>query len=80
MMGTELLSVGIDIGTSTTSMVVSRLALENTASCFTVPRVAITGSEILYRGTIYETPQQEGNRIDADKIAALLRREYKAAG
>ena len=29
-----ILSVGIDIGTSTTSMVVSRLNVQNTASCF----------------------------------------------
>lgn len=51
-MDTSMLSVGIDIGTSTTSMVVSRLNVQNTASCFSVPRVAITGAEVLYRGRI----------------------------
>ena len=79
-MDTSMLSVGIDIGTSTTSMVVSRLHVRNTASCFTVPRVAITGTEIVYRGEIYQTPQTGGNRIDADAVATLLEEEYRRAG
>lgn len=76
----HILSVGIDIGTSTTSMVVSKLAVANTASSFTAPRVAITGAEIVYRGEIYATPQAAGNRIDIDAVAALLEREYQRAG
>ena len=75
-----ILSVGIDIGTSTTSMVVSRLSVKNTASCFTVPHVAITDKEIVYRGGIYQTPQAEGNRIDADAVSEILKEEYKRAG
>lgn len=75
-----ILSVGIDIGTSTTSMVVSKLSVKNTASCFTVPHVAITDKEIVYRGDIYQTPQAEGNRIDADAVSEILKNEYKNAG
>lgn len=75
-----ILSVGIDIGTSTTSMVVSKLSVKNTASCFTVPHVAITDKEIVYRGEIYQTPQAEGNRIDADAVSEILKNEYKNAG
>ena len=37
----ELISVGIDIGTSTTQLVFSKLYIENTASAFNVPRVEI---------------------------------------
>ncbi len=79
-MDTSVLSVGIGIGTSTTSMVVSRLLVQNTASCFSVPRVAITGAEIVYRGEIYQTPQAEGDRIDADAVVSLLEEEYRRAG
>ncbi len=79
-METSILSVGIDIGTSTTSMVVSRLQVQNTASCFAVPRVAITGAEIVYRGEIYQTPQAGGDCIDADAVASLLENEYRKAG
>lgn len=76
----SMLSVGIDIGTSTTSMVVSTLKVQNTASCFAVPRVAITGSEIIYRGEIYPTPQESGEKIDVQAVSALLQREYEKAG
>ena len=79
-METSILSVGIDIGTSTTSMVVSRLQVQNTASCFAVPRVTITGAEIVYRGEIYQTPQAGGDCIDADAVASLLENEYRKAG
>ena len=76
----SLLSVGIDIGTSTTSMVVSRLMVQNTASSFTAPHAAITGTEILYRGRIYQTPLKDGSHIDADAVADILQEEYRRAG
>lgn len=74
-----ILSVGIDIGTSTTSMVVSRLVISNVASCFTVPHVAITDKEVIYRSDTYETPQERGNRIDADAVAHIVESEYGRA-
>ena len=43
----RLLSVGIDIGTSTTQLIFSRLTLENRASSFTVPRFSITEKEVV---------------------------------
>ena len=50
----ELLSVGIDIGTSTTQLVFSKLIIENIASSFSVPKVVIVDKEIIYRSeTIY---------------------------
>lgn len=79
-MDETILSVGIDIGTSTTSMVVSKIAVANTASAFTAPRVAITGAEVVYKGEIYQTPQASGNRIDVDAVASLIAREYERAG
>lgn len=76
----EILSVGIDIGTSTTSMIVSRLAVQNTASYFTVPHVDITDKKIIYRSPIYQTPQESGERIDIEKVAKIVRAEYEKAG
>jgi len=61
-------------------MVVSRLRVQNTACCFSVPRVAITGKEVLYRSEIYETPLSGQNRIDAEAIADILGEEYRRAG
>ena len=52
----ELLSVGIDIGTSTTQLIFSKLIVENEASAFTVPRISIVDKEIIYRSDVYFTP------------------------
>ena len=48
----EILSVGIDIGTSTTQVIFSRIAMENTAGYFTIPKVSIVEKEIVYRSEI----------------------------
>ena len=52
----RILSVGIDIGTSTTQVIFSRLSMENTAGFFSVPHVDIVEKEILYKGRPYRTP------------------------
>lgn len=76
----ELLSVGIDIGTSTTSLVFSKLVVENTASNFTVPRISIVDKEIVYRSEIYFTPLLSNNTIDAQRIKEIVEYEYNKAG
>ena len=48
----EILSIGIDIGTTTTQLVISRLTIENKASAFTVPRIQIVDKEIIYRSRV----------------------------
>ena len=52
-MSESLLSVGLDVGTTSTQMVVSRLKVENRASIFTVPELAITQREILYESPVF---------------------------
>ena len=64
-MAETLLSVGIDIGTSTTQLVISRLTLENRANPFSVPKVAIAEREVLYRSDIHFTPLLSDTVIDA---------------
>ena len=51
-----ILSVGIDIGTSTTQLIFSRLTIENEASSYVVPRIHIVDKEVTYRSKIYFTP------------------------
>ncbi len=76
----QLLSAGIDIGTSTTQLVLSRLTLENQAGPFSVPRIAITGRELLYRSAIHFTPLLTPTPIDAEGVRAIVAKEYRAAG
>ena len=76
----EILSVGIDIGTTTTQLVGSRLVIENQASAFAVPRIHITSKEIIYRSRVYFTPFRNETDIDADGLYEILQKEYEAAG
>lgn len=75
-----ILSVGIDIGTSTTQLIFSRLTIENRASSYTVPRISIVDKEVVYRSKIYFTPLRSATEIDAEAVKAIVREEYKAAG
>ena len=76
----DILSVGIDIGTSTTQVVFSRLLLENTGGYFSVPRVSIVDKQILYKSRVHLTPLTGESRIDADRVRELVAAEYRKAG
>ncbi|MCI7472822.1 MAG: ethanolamine ammonia-lyase reactivating factor EutA [Clostridiales bacterium] len=79
-MSETLLSVGIDIGTSTTQLILSRLTLENRATPFTVPRVSIAGREVLYRSAIHFTPLLSDTVIDAAGVRTIVEEEYRKSG
>ena len=79
-MAEQLLSVGLDVGTTSTQLIVSRLTVSNRASTFAVPEMEIAQREILYRSDVHFTPLLEGNLVDGDKIRTLVEQEYKNAG
>lgn len=76
----QILSVGIDIGTSTTQLIFSRLTIVNLASSYTVPRISIVNKEVIYRSSIYFTPLKSQTEIDAEKVREIIRKEYEKAG
>ena len=78
-MADSMLSMGLDVGTSTTQMVISRLTMENRASGFSVPEMEITGREVLYKSPVHFTPLVHENLVDEAKIRALVEQEYTAA-
>ena len=73
-------SVGIDIGTTTTQLVISRLTIENTASGTFVPRVEITDKEVIHRSKIYFTPLLDRDLINAVAVSKIVKTEYLEAG
>ena len=75
-----LLSVGIDIGTTTTQLVISRLTLQNTRSSFSVPSFEIAQKEVLYRSRIHFTPLKSDSEIDAQGVREIVEAEYRASG
>ena len=79
-MGDTLLSVGLDVGTTTTQLILSRLTVENRASGFAVPEMDITDRKVLYRSPVHFTPLLGENRVDGERIAQIVAREYENAG
>lgn len=75
-----LLSVGIDIGTSTTQVVFSNITVENLASDFSVPRIAIIDKQIVYRSDIHFTPLTSPTTIDMAKVKEIVAKEYARSG
>ena len=76
----KMLSVGIDIGTSTSQVIFSNLTIENTAGYFSVPSVEIVGKEIIYKSPVYRTPLLDRSLIDGAALKKILEKEYEAAG
>ena len=78
-MDKSLLSVGVDVGTTSTQMILSRLKAENRASVFSVPKMEITDREILYRSPVHFTPLAAHNLVDAAALRTLIQKEYENA-
>lgn len=79
-MSEKILSVGIDIGTSTTQLVFSQLLVDNTASIASIPVVRIIDKKVIYKSGIYFTPLISHNEIDGGKIREIIESEYEKAG
>ncbi len=73
-------SVGIDIGTTTTQLVISTLTVKNTAPGTLVPRMQITDKVVDYKSEIYFTPIKDQSIVDATRIEELIRNEFVKAG
>lgn len=73
-----LTSVGIDVGTTTSHVIVSRLRVETPPGGAASPE--ITDREVVYRGEVRETPLVDPKTIDVDRVAAFVERELEAAG
>lgn len=79
-MSETLLSVGLDVGTTSTQLVVSELQIENRASSFAVPEMEIAERKILYKSPVYFTPLLDESHVDGVAIRQLVEAEYQNAG
>jgi len=76
----DLLSVGVDVGTTTTQIIFSRLNLQDVSRPGQIPRINITDRKVIYQSPIVFTPLIDSETIDADQLNQIVRREYAAAG
>ncbi|MGE1113813.1 ethanolamine ammonia-lyase reactivating factor EutA [Priestia megaterium] len=73
-------SIGLDIGTSTTKLIVSKLLIANQQNQFTLPGCQIIDRRVTYVSSIYTTPMLNDVEIDVQRLTVLLEQEYKNAG
>ncbi len=71
----ELTSVGIDIGSSTSHLLVSTITLERMDT-----RYVVTGREVRFQSEILLTPYAAENTIDAAALERFIAAQYAAAG
>jgi ethanolamine utilization protein EutA (predicted chaperonin) len=69
-----VLSVGVDIGSSTSHLVFSRIVLERFDS-----RYVVTERESFFQSDILLTPYTAQDTIDADAVGAFIERQYRDA-
>ncbi len=79
-MSEVLRSVGLDVGTTSTQMVLSELTVENRASSFAVPELEISQRRVLYQSPIYFTPLLDESRMDGQGLRRIVEAEYHKAG
>jgi len=76
-----IISVGIDIGTSTTKFIVSHLKYAKVSNRFSLPRYEIVERKIVYESPMYPTPLREKrNEINLEVLKTWLEEQYEEAG
>jgi ethanolamine utilization protein EutA len=75
----ELTTVGIDVGSSTSHLMFSRLHLQRLGQ-YLSSRYVVVNREMLHRSPILLTPYRADNTIDADALDAFVREAYAEAG
>jgi ethanolamine utilisation protein eutA len=76
----EMLSVGIDIGTTTSQLVLSRLSVTNQARAGLVPRLDVDDRTVLYQSEPHLTPLSTPDEINVGALVGIIHREYERAG
>jgi ethanolamine utilization protein EutA len=76
----ELLSVGIDVGTTTTQVVFSRLTVRDTPRLGVAPRIEVDARSVLYEGPAHFTPLSGPDEVDVNRLVEIVTGEYATAG
>ncbi len=75
-----LTSVGIDIGTTTTKLVISYLTLSNVMPGSRIPRIEISNKSLFYASEVRLTPFIDRKTIDEAAVREMISEEYRKAG
>jgi len=75
----ELVTVGVDIGSSTSHLMFARVHLQRLTTALS-SRFVVVNREILWRSPILITPYLENNNIDVEQLESFIESGYKEAG
>ncbi len=73
-------SVGIDIGTSTTQVIFSKIVIENMSPSMMVPKLKVVDREVIFESDIYFTPLISNTKINMPEVKNFVEEQYKRAG
>lgn len=76
----KLVSAGIDVGTTTTQLIISEIILKNRLPGARIPKIEIISKKILYKSKIYITPIIDHKTVDAASVRNIIKSEYSKAG
>lgn len=71
----RLVSVGVDIGSSTTHMVLSRIVLERRDN-----RYVVTSRQVTHESEVLLTPYSDADTLDGDALREFFDQQYALAG
>jgi ethanolamine utilization protein EutA len=75
----ELTTVGLDVGSSTSHLMVSRVVLQRAGTALS-SRFVVVDRAVLHRSDVVLTPYRDDGLIDVDGIEALVGKAYADAG
>ena len=75
----ELLTVGVDVGSTTSHLMLSRVRLQRAGGALS-SRFVVVGRDCLHRSPVRLTPYRPGGAIDAARLAGFVADAYRAAG
>src|SRR5438093_5748146 len=75
----ELSTVGVDVGSSTSHLMFSRVHMQRIGQGLS-SRFVVVNREVLWRSPILLTPYLDDNTIDSDQLGDFIHESYREAG
>ncbi len=75
----EMTTVGVDVGSSTSHLMFSKVHLQRLGDLLS-SRFVVINRETIWRSPILLTPYRPDNTIDADQLGTFIHEAYQAAG
>ncbi len=78
--GIWLYSIGVDIGTSTTEIIISNIKISTRLGLSLLPATKIDETEVIYRSPVIFTPLISKTAIDFEQIRERIKAAFKESG